>query len=84
MNNKTLMANLSCIPDFPKKGINFRDVTTLFKNPALTSKVNFVNLSKHIFPRLTNPARAILLAHTGISLKSTPLLLRKLQQKRIV
>ena len=34
MNNKTLMANLRCIPDFPQKGINFRDVTTLFKNPA--------------------------------------------------
>lgn len=33
MNNKTLMANLRCIPDFPQKGINFRDVTTLFKNP---------------------------------------------------
>ena len=33
MNNKTLMENLRCIPDFPKKGINFRDVTTLFKNP---------------------------------------------------
>ena len=27
MNNKTLMENLRCIPDFPKKGINFRDVT---------------------------------------------------------
>ena len=34
MNNKTLMANLRCVPDFPQKGINFRDVTTLFKNPA--------------------------------------------------
>lgn len=34
MNNKTLMANLRCIKDFPQKGINFRDVTTLFKNPA--------------------------------------------------
>lgn len=33
MNNKTLMANLRYIPDFPQKGINFRDVTTLFKNP---------------------------------------------------
>ena len=33
MNNKTLVANLRCIPDFPKKGINFRDVTTLFKDP---------------------------------------------------
>lgn len=33
MNNKTLVKNLRCIPDFPQKGINFRDVTTLFKNP---------------------------------------------------
>lgn len=33
MNNKILMENLRCIPDFPQKGINFRDVTTLFKNP---------------------------------------------------
>ena len=32
MNNKTLMDNLRCVPDFPKKGINFRDVTTLYKN----------------------------------------------------
>lgn len=32
MNNKKLMENLRCIPDFPQKGINFRDVTTLFKN----------------------------------------------------
>ena len=33
MNNKVLLENLRCIPDFPKKGINFRDVTTLYKNP---------------------------------------------------
>lgn len=33
MNNKTLMNHLRCIPDFPIKGINFRDVTTLFKDP---------------------------------------------------
>lgn len=32
MNNKTLMENLRCVKDFPQKGINFRDVTTLFKN----------------------------------------------------
>ena len=31
MNNKTLMDNLRCVPDFPRKGINFRDVTTLYK-----------------------------------------------------
>lgn len=32
MNNKVLIDNLRCIPDFPKRGINFRDVTTLYKN----------------------------------------------------
>ena len=32
MNNQTLIDNLRRIPDFPKKGINFRDVTTLYKN----------------------------------------------------
>ena len=32
MNNKILLENLRCIPDFPQKGINFRDVTTLFKS----------------------------------------------------
>ena len=32
MNNQTLIDNLRCIPDFPKKGINFRDVTTLYKS----------------------------------------------------
>ncbi len=31
-NKKVLMDNLRSIPDFPKKGINFRDVTTLYKN----------------------------------------------------
>jgi len=29
---QVLLDNLRCIPDFPKKGINFRDVTTLYKN----------------------------------------------------
>ena len=29
MNQQLILDNLRCIPDFPKKGINFRDVTTL-------------------------------------------------------
>ena len=33
MNNSTLINNLRSVPDFPIKGINFRDVTTLYKNP---------------------------------------------------
>ena len=34
MNNKTLVENLRTINDWPIKGIAFRDVTTLFKDPA--------------------------------------------------
>ena len=33
MNNQVLLDNLRCIPDWPIKGVNFRDVTTLFKSP---------------------------------------------------
>ena len=32
MNQQLILDNLRCIPDFPKKGINFRDVTTLYKS----------------------------------------------------
>ena len=32
MNNQVLIDNLRSIPDFPRKGINFRDVTTLYKS----------------------------------------------------
>ena len=32
MNNQLLVDNLRCIQDWPIKGVNFRDVTTLFKN----------------------------------------------------
>lgn len=32
MNNPYLLAHLRSIPDFPTKGINYRDVTTLFKD----------------------------------------------------
>lgn len=33
MNNPILLKNLRNIPDFPIPGIQFKDVTTLFKNP---------------------------------------------------
>ena len=34
MNKELLLANLRNIPDFPIPGIQFKDVSTLFKNPA--------------------------------------------------
>lgn len=34
MNSKLLLENLRNVPDFPKQGIHFKDVSTLFKNPA--------------------------------------------------
>lgn len=33
MNENLLLKNLRTIPDFPKPGIHFKDVSTLFKNP---------------------------------------------------
>ena len=38
--NELLMQHLRCIPDWPKKGVNFRDVTTLFKNAACLKEIN--------------------------------------------
>ena len=32
--------NLRCIPDWPIKGVNFRDVSTLFKNPASLKEIS--------------------------------------------
>ena len=39
-NNEVLFKNLRCIPDWPKKGVNFRDVTTLFKSPECLKEIN--------------------------------------------
>ena len=39
-NNELLMQHLRCIPDWPKKGVNFRDVTTLFKDAACLKEIN--------------------------------------------
>lgn len=39
MNKETLKKNLREIPDFPKLGILFYDVTTLFKNPECLQSI---------------------------------------------
>lgn len=39
MNKQILLDNLRCIPDWPIKGVNFRDVTTLFKNPEALREI---------------------------------------------
>ena len=39
MNKKLLLHNLRCIPDWPIKGVNFRDVTTLFKSPEALKEI---------------------------------------------
>ena len=39
MNSKILLDNLRCIPDWPIKGVNFRDVTTLFKSPEALQEI---------------------------------------------
>ena len=40
MNQKLLLDNLRCIKDWPIKGVNFRDVTTLFKSPACIKEIS--------------------------------------------
>ena len=40
MNNPVLLKNLRCIADWPIKGVMFRDVTTLFKNPNSLKEIN--------------------------------------------
>lgn len=48
MNNKILLDNLRSIPDWPIKGVNFRDVSTLFKSPECIKEMSneLVNLYK--------------------------------------
>ncbi len=40
MNNPKLLENLRVVPDFPIKGIQFQDVSTLFKNPECLKIIN--------------------------------------------
>lgn len=39
MDKDLLLANLRNVPDFPKKGIHFKDVSTLFKNPTCVQEM---------------------------------------------
>ena len=39
MNNEELISNIRMVPDFPVKGIQFFDVTTLFKNPKAYKEI---------------------------------------------
>lgn len=39
MNQELLLSNLRNIPDFPIPGIQFKDVSTLFKNPACVKEM---------------------------------------------
>ncbi len=39
MNTKLLLQNLRNVPDFPKVGIQFKDVSTLFKNPECIAEM---------------------------------------------
>lgn len=39
MNEQLLLDNLRSVSDFPKEGIHFKDVSTLFKNPACVDEM---------------------------------------------
>lgn len=40
MRKEILLANLRSIPDWPIKGVNFRDVTTMFKNAECLKEIS--------------------------------------------
>ena len=76
MNNKTLLENLRCIPDFPKKGINFRDVTTLFKSgeciQIMLDELEAIYKVKGITkPQPNRPARAAPITKPRLSIPTT-------------
>ena len=39
VNNELLLKNLRNVPDFPIPGIQFKDVSTLFKNPECLAEI---------------------------------------------
>ncbi|MBO6256365.1 MAG: adenine phosphoribosyltransferase, partial [Bacteroidaceae bacterium] len=39
MNNEELIKTLRVVPDFPRKGIMFFDITTMLKNPEAVEEV---------------------------------------------
>ena len=39
MNNEELIKTLRVVPDFPRKGIMFFDITTMLKNPDAVEEV---------------------------------------------
>ena len=39
MDKNLLIRNLRNVPNFPKEGIQFKDVSTLFKNPACVKEM---------------------------------------------
>ena len=47
MNKELLLANLRNIPDFPIPGIQFKDVTSLFKNPACMQELDMALYEKY-------------------------------------
>ena len=48
MNKQVLLDNLRCIPDWPIQGVNFRDVTTLFKNAEALKSLKKCAISTQI------------------------------------
>ncbi|MCO6024763.1 adenine phosphoribosyltransferase [Prevotella cerevisiae] len=40
MNSKMLIDHLRTVPDWPIKGVNFRDITTLLKDPKCLKEIN--------------------------------------------
>ena len=79
--NMDLKKYIRSIPDYPKKGILFRDITTLIKNPeALNFTINKIaEISKKIeFDKVSAiESRGFIFASTVSYLSKKPLILFK-------
>tara|TARA_B100000945_G_C20296166_1_gene555737 strand:- start:187 stop:444 length:258 start_codon:yes stop_codon:yes gene_type:complete len=77
--NMDLKKYIRSIPDYPKKGILFRDITTLIKNPeALNFTINkIVEISKKVkFDKVSAiESRGFIFASTVSYLSKKPLVL---------
>ncbi len=62
MNVENIKSSIRTIPDFPVKGILFRDVTTLFKNPKALSELSDILYEQYKDKGITKVVRSYIRA----------------------
>ena len=79
-----LKKHIRSIPDYPKKGILFRDITTLIKNAEAFKYTNnkIIEISKKIeFDKINNRIRGFIFASTVSHVLGKPFILLRKKDK---